>query len=108
MQLRRSHTTLLVQPVLDGNDIRRTSLVRFLILDACKEDRSASSLDNASIAFAPLTPCPHSEPQVSTRILNLSVITHHRPSSSLSSSSEQQDNPQKNQHGFDSWDRSPM
>ena len=52
--------------------------MRFLVLDACNEDRSASSFNNATVAFAPLTPCPYSEPQVSTRVLNLSVITHHR------------------------------
>ena len=62
-----------------------------------KKDRSVSSFNKASVVSA-LTPCPHSEPQVSTRVLNLSVITHHRPSSSSSSSSlfvEQQDNPGK-------------
>lgn len=69
--------------------------MRFLVLDACNEDRSASSFNNATVAFAPLTPCPHSEPQVSTRVLNLSVITHHRPSSSFLVVVEQQDNPEK-------------
>ena len=72
--------------------------MRFLILDACKDDRSAVSFHNVSVAFPQLTPCPHSESQVSTRVLDLSVITHHRPSSSSfsSSSNSQQDNPGKN------------
>jgi len=62
-------------------------------------------LQQVSAAVSKLTPCPDSEPQVSTCILNLSVITHHQPSSS--SSSNRNKFP-KNQTGFDSCDRSPV
>jgi hypothetical protein len=61
--------------------------VRFLILNACEEDMLASSFENVFSLIRELTPCPNGESQVSTRILNLSIITHHQPSSLPSSSS---------------------
>jgi hypothetical protein len=61
--------------------------VRFLIFDACEDDLLASSFGNEVFLIETLTPRPDSEPQMSTRILNLSVITHHQSSSTSSSSS---------------------